>query len=117
MRTKFLCISVLRVASGPRLKLDGCKSAIIPRWFTCCPFEGGGSGVGLTLCCFVVYSVRLFVLCLILCYFVTVFSVHFVRLLDLHLFGFVCFLFLLVAERAAVCNCGTSWTFLLPFFT
>ena len=28
MRTEFLCISVLRVASGPRLKLTSCKSAI-----------------------------------------------------------------------------------------
>ena len=26
MRTKFLCISVLRVASGPRVWLAGCKS-------------------------------------------------------------------------------------------
>ena len=28
MRTDFLCISVLRVASGPRVKLAGCKSAL-----------------------------------------------------------------------------------------
>ena len=28
MRTKFLCISVLRVASEPRLKLASCKSAL-----------------------------------------------------------------------------------------
>ena len=28
MRTEFLCISVLRVASGPRVKLAGCKSAL-----------------------------------------------------------------------------------------
>ena len=27
MRTEFLCISVLRVASGPRVKLASCKSA------------------------------------------------------------------------------------------
>ena len=40
MRTEFLCISVLRVASGPRVKLDSCKSALPPpppppppRWF------------------------------------------------------------------------------------
>ena len=33
---------------------------------------------------------------------------------DLRLFGFVCFLFLL--GRAAVCDCGTPWTFLLPPF-
>ena len=31
MRTKFLCISVLRVASGPRVKLlVSCKSALTP---------------------------------------------------------------------------------------
>ena len=39
-----------------------------------------------------------------------------VRLFDLCLFGFVGFLFLLGLGRAAVCNCGTPWTFLLPFF-
>ena len=30
MRTKFLCISVLRVASGLRVKLANCKSALNP---------------------------------------------------------------------------------------
>ena len=30
MRTEFLCVSVLRVASGPRVKLAGCKSALTP---------------------------------------------------------------------------------------
>ena len=30
MRTEFLCISVLRVASGPRVKLADCKSALNP---------------------------------------------------------------------------------------
>ena len=71
---EFLCISVLRVASGPRMKLAGRKSALTPApnagdlfyW----PFYGGGPGVSLTLCCFVVYSTRRFVLsCLVLfCY-------------------------------------------------
>ena len=28
MRTEFLCVSVLRVASGPRMKLVSCKSAL-----------------------------------------------------------------------------------------
>ena len=37
------------------------------------PFEGGGLGVSLTLCCFVVYSTKRFVLSLVLCYFVLVF--------------------------------------------
>ena len=31
MRTEFLCISVFRVASGPRMKLASCKSALTPR--------------------------------------------------------------------------------------
>ena len=30
MRTECLCISVLRVASGPRVKLANCKSALPP---------------------------------------------------------------------------------------
>ena len=30
MRTEFLCISVWRVASGPRVKLASCKSALTP---------------------------------------------------------------------------------------
>ena len=42
--------------------------------------------------------------------------VLFVRLFDLCLFGFVGFLFLLGSGKAAVCDCGTRWTFLLPFF-
>ena len=31
MRIDFLCISVLRVASGPRVKLASCKSALNPQ--------------------------------------------------------------------------------------
>ena len=30
MRTAFLCLSVLRVASGPRVKMASCKSALNP---------------------------------------------------------------------------------------
>ena len=30
MRTEVLCVSVLRVASGPRVKLTSCKSAFNP---------------------------------------------------------------------------------------
>ena len=40
----------------------------------------------------------------------------FVRLFDLRLFGFVCFLFLLVSGKGCGCDCGTTWTFLLRFF-
>ena len=35
MRTEFLCVSVLRVASGPRVKLASCKSALNPL-VVCC---------------------------------------------------------------------------------
>ena len=42
--------------------------------------------------------------------------VLFVSLFDLRLFGFVYFLFFLVSGKGAVCDCGTPWTFLLPFF-
>ena len=64
MRTEFLCVSVLRVASGPRVKLASCKSALNPTtpppppppgslfyW----PFWGGGPGVVPTLCTFFFY--------------------------------------------------------------
>ena len=30
MRNEFLCVSVLGVTSGPRVKLAGCKSALAP---------------------------------------------------------------------------------------
>ena len=30
MRTEFLCVSILRVASGPRVKLASCNSALNP---------------------------------------------------------------------------------------
>ena len=50
VRTKFLCISVLRVATGHRVKLVNCKSSLNPL-------------VLVLLCCFVVYSTRRFVLC------------------------------------------------------
>ena len=74
MRTEFLCISVLRVASGPRVKLASCKSALYPP--VVCSADrtkAGGPGFSLTLCCFVVISTRRFVICLSLCHFVVVF--------------------------------------------
>ena len=113
MRTEFLCISVLRVASGRRVKLASCKSALNPRWFTlltvlrlcsrCQSFlvalwfilRGDLFYVLACVILFLCFSVRLALrlprlgkreLVLVL----------FVRLFDLRLFGFVCFLFLLV---------------------
>ena len=74
MRIDFLCIPVLRVASGPRVKIASCKSALNPT--VVCSTDrskGGGPGVSLTLCCFVVYSTRRFVVCLSVCHFVLMF--------------------------------------------
>ena len=134
MRTEFLCISVLRVASGPKVKLASCKSALNPPVvYSTDRSKAVVPVLVLLFFCFVVYSTRLFVLCLTLCYFVLVFFssfriavtspgeereptlVLFVRLFDLRLFGFICFHFILCLGRAAVWNCGTPWTFLLPF--
>ena len=81
-----------------------------------------------------VYSTRRFVLCLTLCYFVLVFFspfgititllrkrelilVLFVRLFDLPLLGFVCFLFLLVSGKGCGLRLGHSLDFSLTFFS
>ena len=44
-----------------------------PGGLLCWPFWGGGPGVGLALCCFVVYSAGRFFVCLSVCRFVFVF--------------------------------------------
>ena len=92
-----------------------------------------GPGVGLTLCRFVVYSTRRFVVCLSLCHFVLVFFSPFsiaitslgeeranlvllVRLFDLCLFGFVGFLFLLGSGRGCGLWLWHSLGFSLTFF-
>ena len=57
------------------MKLASCKSALIPhpaRWLTLLTVLRQWSRC-YTLCCFVVYSTRRFVLCLTLCHFVLVF--------------------------------------------
>ena len=81
-----------------------------------------------------VYSARRFVLCLTLRYFVLVFFIPFsiaitslgeerelilvlfVRLFDLRLFSLSVSSSSSYLGRAAVCDCGTPWTFLLPFY-
>ena len=81
-----------------------------------------------------VYSTRRFVLCLALYYFVLVFyspfGIAITSLVEgranLSVFLYVCSIYacldLSVSSsswcqgRAAVCDCGTPWTFLLPFF-
>ena len=74
MRTEVLCISVLRVASGPRVKLAGDKSALNSRWFY--SHDLYKAVVPVLVLVFVAlwfYSARRFVLRLALCYFVIVF--------------------------------------------
>ena len=56
------------------MKLVSCESALNPAGgLFYSPFKGGGPGVSLTLCFFVIYSTRQFVLSLVLYYFVLVF--------------------------------------------
>ena len=122
MRTEFLCIFVL--ASGPRVKLASCNSALTPppppRPPTRVVYSTDRSKavVPVLVLLFVVYSTRRFVLCLTLCLLFLCFSVLlalrllrlgkrelilvlFVGLFDLCLFGFVGFLFLLVSGKGS----------------
>ena len=117
MRTDlFLCISVLRVASGPRVKLASCKSALNPTVVYSTDRSKAVVPVLVLLFIALWFILRGDFLCLTLCHFVLVFSVllalqlpHlgkrelilvlFVRLFDLRLFGFVGFLFLLVSGK------------------
>ena len=119
MRTEFLCMSVLRVASGPRMKLASCKSALnLPVVYST---DRSKAVVPVLVLPFV--ALRFFLrgdLFYVLSYLVLLcFSVLlalrlprlgmrelilvlFVRLFDLLLFGFVCFLFPLVSGK----GCG-----------
>ena len=138
MRTEFLCISVLSVTSGPRVKLVSCKSALNPPpppvvystdrsmavapvlgllfvalWFI---LRGDLLYVFPCVILFLRFSVRL-VLRLPRLGKRELILVLFVRLFDL------CCLDLSVSSsswrlgRAAVCDCGTFWTFPLLFYT
>ena len=74
MRTEFLCISVLRVASGPRVKLASCKSALNPP-VVCSTDRSKAVVPMLVLLCVALWfiSTRRFVVCLSVCHFVLVF--------------------------------------------
>ena len=130
------------------MKLASCKSALtpltpylppppprVPRWFTLLTFlrRWCGPGVSLTLCCFVVYSMRRFVFCLtcvilFLCFSVLsalrlprlgkreLILVLFVRLFDLCLFRFVGVLILLVSGKGCDLWLWHSLDFSLTFF-
>ena len=78
MRTEFLCVSVLRVASGPRVKLASCKSALNPP--VVYSTDRSKAVVPVLVLLFValsysllVYSTRRFVVCLSVCHFVLLF--------------------------------------------
>ena len=138
MNRIFLCISVLRVASGPRVKLASCKSALTPPHPPPVVYSTDRSKAVVPV--LVLFFVALwFILrgdllyvfpCVILFLYFSVLLVLqlprlgkrelilglFVCLFGLCLFRFVRFLFLLGLGRASVCDCGTPWTFLLPFF-
>ena len=121
-----------KIASEPRVKLAGRKSAINTLVVYSTDRSVGGPGVSLTLCCFVIYFTRRFVLSLALFYFVLVFFSPFgiaITLLEkekanLSAFWYVCSicacLVLSVSSSspclgwAAACDCSTPWTFLLP---
>ena len=72
MRTEFLCISVLRVASGPRVKLASCKSALNPA-VVYSTDRSKAVVLVLVLLFVALWFILRFVLCLTLCYFVLVF--------------------------------------------
>ena len=66
MRTEFLSISVLRVASGPRVKLASCKSALSPRWFILRTVLRWWSRSYSLLLCGLFYEAICFMSCLVL---------------------------------------------------
>ena len=134
-------LSVLRVASGPRVKLVGRKSALTPLppppphppvYST----NRSKAVVPVLVLLFAAlwfilrgYILRGYLFYVLPCVFSVILALRlprlgkrelvlvlFVRLIDLRLFGFVCFLFHFVSGKAAVCDCGIPWTFLLPFF-
>ena len=112
MRTEFLCIYVLRVASGPRVKLASCKSALNPP--VVCSTDRSKAVVPvlvllLVALWFILQDYLLYVfpcVILFLCFSVLLvlrlprlgkrelILVLFVRLFGLCLFRIVCFLFL-----------------------
>ena len=73
MRTQFLCISVLRVASGPRVKLASCKSALNPQMVYSADSSKSVIPVLVLLFVALLFILRGDFLCLTLCYFVLVF--------------------------------------------
>ena len=118
MRTEFLYVSVLRVASGPRVKLASCKSALKPPVVYSTDRSKAVVSVLLFVALwFILRGDLLYVfpcVILFLCFSVLLvlrlprlgkrelILVLFVRLFDLCLFGFVGFLYLLGSGNGCV---------------
>ena len=121
MRTEFLCVSVLRVALGPRVKLASCKSVLNPPPVVCSTDRSKAMVQVLVLLFvalwFILRGDLLYVfpcVILFLCFSVLLelqlprlgnrelLLVLFVRLFGLCLFGFVGFFFLLGSGK----GCG-----------
>ena len=117
MRNDFLFIYVLRLESGPRVKLAGCKSALKPWWFILLTVLRRWSrcrSYSLLLCGLFYEAIRVLCVIMFLCFSVLLalrlprlgkrelILVLFVRLSDLRLFSFVCFLLLLASGK----GCG-----------
>ena len=139
MRTDFLCVSVSRIASGSRVKLASCKSALTPPppppwWFTLLTVLRRWSFLLVLLFVALWFILRgdLFYV-LTLCYFVLGFSVLlalrlprlgkrelilvlFIRLFDLCLFGFIGCLFLFMSGKGCGWWLWHSLDFSLTFF-
>ena len=134
MRTKFLCISVLRVTSGPRVKLASCKSALNPPVVYSTDHSKAVVPVLVLLFVALWFILRgdlLYVfpcVILFLCFSVLLVLrlprlgkrelnlVLFVRLFGLCLFRFVSFLFLLVSGKGFGLWLWHSLDFSLTFF-
>ena len=117
-RTNFLCIAVLRVAPGPKVKLAGCKIALTPPVVYSTDHSRAMVPVLVFVALWLFYEAICFKSCLVLFLFLRfsgllalrlprlekreLILALFVRLFDLRLFGFVRFLFLLVSWK----GCG-----------
>ena len=144
MRTEFLCVSVLRVASGPRVKLASSKSALTPSPPPPPPHPppvvySTDRSKALVPVLVLLFLALWFILrgdllfvfpCVILflCFSVLLILrlprlgkrglilVLFVRLFDLCLFGFVSLLFLMGSRKGCVLSLWHSLDFSLNFF-
>ena len=133
MRTEFVCVSVLREAAGPRVKLASCKSALNPP--VVYSTDRSKAVVPMLILFFVALwfilrSDLLYVFpCVILFFFSVLLVLRlprlgkrelilvlFVRLFDLCLFGFVGFLFLLGSVKGCGLWLWHSLDFSLTFF-